>query len=257
VSSRFHRAVLARLGVQPVVDDAAMRALNERAAVLGITFPASFVEWYGMRDGIELLRRNSNADDPVTIAHLGEPSKWRWDEKRDLIREGLLLFMFENQAVCVWALRLDGDEDPPVLVARDPDLEWRPCAERFSTFMACQAWDHAEIWDEAGERILLQAQDEPLSDDDLAFLRSRFDEAPTTHGWPGDNQYRFERGDHRVLVWDGEEQADWWITATSEDDLAELATELWECGNLHASLWSNDNRGETVLEQLRHGPARV
>jgi hypothetical protein len=91
-------------------------------------------------------RQNSNCDDPVEITRLGEPCKWRWDETRDLIREGLLLFMVENQAVSVWAVRLDAGDDPPVVVARDPDLKWRACAERFSTFIESQVWDHTEIF---------------------------------------------------------------------------------------------------------------
>jgi len=249
--SLFHQQSLARLGVEHVVDEAAMRALNARAGALDITLPASFVEWYGMRDGLQLLRLNSNADDPIGIERLGEPFEWRWDRKIDWLQEGLLLFMFENQAVCVWALRLDAGDDPPVVVARDPDLEWRPCAERFSTFVSCQVWDHTEIWDQAGARILLQAQAVPLKDADLAFLREHLGEAPTTHGWPGDNQYRFERGDHRVLVWDGEDQADWWITATNEASLSEVAAKLWQCSDLRTSLWSNDDRGDAVLERLR------
>jgi hypothetical protein len=253
MSSLFHEGALARLGVQHALDPRAMRSLKERATALGITLPASFVEWYGMRDGIDLLRRNSNADDPVEVERLGERFQWRWDEKQDWLQEGLLLFMFENQAVCVWALRLDGSDDPPVVVARDPDLEWRACADRFSTFITCQVWDHIEIWDEQGARILLQAQAVPLKENDLAFLRKRFDSAPTTHGWPGDNQYRFQRGDYRVLVWDSPEQADWWITASSDEGLADLASELWECADLRRSLWSNDARGETVLERLRAG----
>jgi hypothetical protein len=159
--------------------------------------------------------------------------------------------MVENQAVCVWALRLDGGDDPPVVVACDPDLEWRPCAESFSAFVGCEVWDHSEIWDETGARILLQAQATPLREADLLFLRARFTEAATTRGWPGNNQYRFERDDVRVLVWDGEDQADWFITATTEGWLAAVAAELWECADLRTSLWSNDGRGEQVLLGLR------
>jgi len=40
---RFHHDTLRRLGVEYAADPASMRALNERAAGLGITLPASFV----------------------------------------------------------------------------------------------------------------------------------------------------------------------------------------------------------------------
>jgi hypothetical protein len=161
--------------------------------------------------------------------------------------------MFENQAVSVWAVGLGGEDDPPVFVARDPDLEWRLCAETFSTFVGCQVWDHTEVFDpaEPPARILVQAQDVPLRGDDLAFLRRGFTAKATTHGWPGDNQYRFERGDVRILIWDGEHQADWWIAASEPAGLAAIATELWDCGGLRDSLWSNDARGTEVLKTLR------
>ncbi|MBS2011441.1 MAG: hypothetical protein JST00_00905 [Deltaproteobacteria bacterium] len=251
MAALFHQEALARMGLQHVFDPEAMDSLKARAATLGVTFPASFVEWYGMPDAINLLRRNSNCDDPIEIERLGETFQWRWDEKQDWLRDGLLLFMFENQAVCVWALHLDGSDDPPVVVARDPDLKWRPCADRFSTFIACQVWDHREVFNEDGAHVLLQAQAVPLHERDLAFLRKGFDQKPTTHGWPGDNQYRFQRGDYRVLVWDSKEQADWWITASSEDRVGDLASELWGCADLQTSLWSNDARGEAVLKRLR------
>jgi hypothetical protein len=68
MSRRFHEAALRRLSVKHAPDPSAVRALKDRATELGIVLPASFVEWYGMRGGLELLRRNSNADDPIEIA---------------------------------------------------------------------------------------------------------------------------------------------------------------------------------------------
>ncbi len=232
------------------VDPDALRSLEARAAELGIKIPASFVEWCCMRGAIDLLGRITYDADAIPLERLGERFEWRWEEDEDIdwVRKNLLLFMFENQAVCVWAIRLDADDDPPVVVAVDPNLAWVQCAERFSTFVACQVWDSTEVF---GERIQLQAQAVELNDTDLALLRERFGEVPTTHGWPGRNQYRFQRGDHRVLIWDSAGQADWHIAASSEDALAELAAELWQCGDLHESLWSHDARGDAVLRRLR------
>jgi hypothetical protein len=205
----------------------------------------------------ELLKRNSNCDDPLPIERLGDRFEWRWETAPDCVAEGRLIFMFENQAVSVWAVGLSG-EDPPVFVARDPDLEWRVCAETFSTFVECQVWDHTEIFDpnDPPARILLQAQDLPLRGNDLRFLQRAFGARATTHGWPGDNQYRFERGDARILIWDSEGQADWWITATTPEGLASLIGELGNCGGLRTSLWSNDERGTEALETLRASRAR-
>ena len=55
MSPRFHHEALRRLGLEYAPDPAATRALAARASSLGIKLPASFVEWYGMRGGIELL----------------------------------------------------------------------------------------------------------------------------------------------------------------------------------------------------------
>jgi len=248
--SRFHNAALALLGVDYAVDPYATLALEARARTFGITFPASFIEWCGMRDGLTLLQDTSHCDEPVPIAKLGNPMQWRWAEDRDLLRDDLLVFMVENQGVCVWAVRLNAGDDPPVVVARDPDLAWRSCAEHFSTFIDCQAWAHLHFSPHS-DGLLVAAQDVPLRPADLAHLRGRYAERATTHGWPGDNQYRFEGNDARVLIWDAEDQADWWISSPTEDGLARTLSVLWECGDLRGSLWTNDDRAERVLESLR------
>ncbi len=278
----FHTQTLARLGIAGEPDPLAMAALELRAEALGIRFPASFVAWFGMHNGMELLRKHSNCDAPVALEDLGAPISWAWGKKRDWLHESNhLVFMCENQDVCAWALALDGSDDPPVVVSADPDGEasvrpnevrgtdeaklkapWLPCAPSFSTFVACQVWDHTAIWVEPTfnetDPILLQAQATPLTERDLAFLRERFDEGPTTSGWPG-TQYRFSRAGGppstgaggRLLLTATPDQTDWWFTADDEATLTALAQELWDCADLRTSAWSNDPRGEELLERLR------
>jgi hypothetical protein len=143
----FHRKTLARLGIQHMSDPKAKRMLEARAANLGISLPKAFLEWYGMHRGIDLLREHSNQDWPVDIERLGTQFGLEWIHERDWLREGKLVLMVENQTVCGWALQLDGSDDPPVVVAVDHDLEWRPCADSLSMYIGCQVWDHTEIWD--------------------------------------------------------------------------------------------------------------
>jgi hypothetical protein len=250
-TSQYHAESLDCLGMSGIPDPTAIGQLRSRFAELGISLPASVAEWFGMRDGVELLQRYSDCDQPIALEHLGEPLQWCWGKERDCIREGLLPFMVEHQGVCLWAVRLDAGDDPPVMIARDPDLEWHPCASSFSTFVACQVWDHAEVLADASDRVVLAAQAAPLRKVDLEFLRVRFHERPTTHGWPGKHQYRFDRDDARVLVRDGGDQADWWLATSSQGSAKALAREVWCCADLATSLWSNDPRGAGVLQRLR------
>jgi hypothetical protein len=80
---RFHQEALRRLGVVWAPDPAAMLALAARASHLGIALPASFAEWYGMRDGIELLKRKQQLRRAAGRARrthatlLASPVAWR------------------------------------------------------------------------------------------------------------------------------------------------------------------------------------
>jgi hypothetical protein len=150
---------------------------------------------------------------------------------------------------------LDGSEDPPVMVARNPELVWRACAKSFSTFIECQVWDHTAIFaSEETARMLAQAQDVPLRGEDLALLRDRFVERTMTYGWPADRQYRFESRRAALLLWSDPDRTDWWISSGKDDHLADVTRELWQCGNLRSSLWSHQERGEKVLDRVRFDP---
>jgi hypothetical protein len=55
----------------------------------------------------------------------------------------------------------------------------------------------------------------------------------------------------RVLLIATPDQTDWWFTADDAATLTALAKELWDCADLRTSAWSNDPRGEELLERLR------
>jgi hypothetical protein len=237
---------LSELRLAYETDSAALELLVSRARHLGVRFPASFVEWYGMRDGIALLRQHSNCDEPIDIAKLGNSTSPLSNKggQRSLPTH-MMPFMVENQSCCIWAIPLDAGDDPPVFVAIEHETEWRPYAATFSTFVACQIWDHPT------GRILLQAQAIPLAPFDLEVLRRGFHEKATTHNWPTTQTFRFEREDARVLISTDERQADWWLTARSEETLAALARDLWMCGDLKTSLWAIDDPGVRALAAVR------
>jgi hypothetical protein len=98
-----------------------------------------------------VLRKFSNDDVVYDAQRLGRAEVYYWPEDNgdwpDDVEEqeerpfdpvgslGLLPFMVENQGVWVMAVRLDGSEDPPVVISFDdvtPSAVWQPQADRFS-----------------------------------------------------------------------------------------------------------------------------
>jgi hypothetical protein len=60
-----------------------------------------------------------------------------------------------------------------------------------------------------------------------------------------------------AVIWDGENderrggQADWWLTASSDEALLDLLHRVWHCGSLRETLYANDPRSQAVLDRLK------
>jgi hypothetical protein len=254
---RFHQATCELLGMPPVVDLPTRATIAERERRLGVKLPASVAEWYSLPGAVNVLV-GATDDHAMRIEELGEPFDGWGKGPRDLLEEGLLVIRTENQGVCNWAVRLDDGVDPRVLIEVDskPDLViWRLHAASFSDYVLTLAWDRLAF----GLPFGLAAQDSPLERHDLALLERGFEQQDRTWGWPGHTNYRFERGEGRVIVWDGEGQADWWLFAPTAEALAGLASTLWSCGGLASSLYAAcrdpavQDVAEEVLAALRAG----
>ena len=249
---KYHRDAASLLAKAPLFSQSAADAIQRRERELRVSFPASVREWYSLDRAVEILRRFSNDDQPIPISRLGEPfANWYGGGRRDFVSQGLLLFLCENQGVCNWAVKLDGAPDPSVLVEVDtaPDAVWLPCAESFSAFIWCQIWDHPQDgW------LAVSAQETDLSPTDLDLVRSRLQQLPTTHGWPGESNYRFQNRHGRVLIWDGGDRGvDWFVSARTAPDLASLLRTTWHCGGLARSLGATGADAARVLAGLRGG----
>lgn len=246
---KFHRDALALLPMPPTFSASAAKLLDQRERELGIRFPASVREWYSLERAIDLLRQHSNSDEPVATDKLGNPfSYWYGGGRRDFVAEGLLVFMCENQGVCNWAFSLDGNPDPEVVVEVDtaPNDEWLHCTDKFSTFVYCQIWDHTD------EGVGVAAQELELSATDLQFLKSNFLQRPSTYGWPGNTNYRFEGQGGRILVWDGGDQGvDWFVSAKTPASLRVMLSRIWHCGSLAETLYDLAPEAVEVLLELR------
>jgi hypothetical protein len=249
MAALFHTKALALLDPPPAVSEANLRVLSERECRLGIRFPASVREWYSLEGSVALLRRFSNDDHPVELDRLGAPAEeWYGAGPRDFVAKGLLWIMTENQGVCNWAVKLDGRDDPPVVVEVDsaPNEAWLPLADTFSEFVYCQVWDYQQ------RKVACSAQEIDLADSDLDYLRRTFEAGPTTASWPGNANLRFVSQHGCMLLWYGKERGtDWFIWADTANQLVKLLRLVWRCGNLSETLYGLDRDAERLLAQLR------
>jgi hypothetical protein len=226
------------------VSDRSIAALDATERLRGFRFPASVREWYSLKGAVDILRRYSRADDLVPLEELGRVR----GHLPDPVGNGLLAFRIENQGVCVWAVKLDRSDDPPVMVDVDRLGVWQPCAQSFSQFVYCCVWDCGE---EPKGIEAVQAQAQPIAEQDLCWLHTHFVEGPRTYGFPGDTQYRFSRKDQKALIWAGDSQADWMLSAGSAESLEELLRTVWRCGDLSHSLCAQTPAAQAVLERIR------
>jgi len=234
----YHQATLDLINEQPLVSEEAVVALDHLQRKRNFILPASVRAWYSLQRAVTLLDKYSNADRAVDVEQLGGIDRYwsagRWHEI-DLFEKGLLPILSENQGVCTWAIQLGGTNDPNVLVSFDdmmPFAKWQPYADTFSIFVYTRIWDYQGILSD----YLLYGWEPVLSPDELRFLRTHFIEGPQTFTYPAVFTYRFSKGSQRILLWEGEHHTDWWLSATSEEELLQLTKAVWLCGTLARSL---------------------
>jgi hypothetical protein len=238
--SDYHSKVLTLMGItaREAADAATQMAAIE--ARIGRPLPPSLREWYSLEGACALLERYSNGDHAIAVADLGRDG---------LLHGDLLVFRHENQWVCHWAVRLDGSDDPPVVVDYDDSFKtFRPCAAAFSAYVYACMWDWGTV---VNNEALMQAQNRPLSDEALTWLRRHFTPELETFGWPGHTQYRFRSPGQRILIWAAHDQADWWLAGDSEEALCRLVKRVWSVDAVGVSLWSNTQEGEAILRRAR------
>jgi hypothetical protein len=194
----YHRKTLEMLGREPVQTE------------LPSGLPRSVAEWYSLDDAVSLLEKYSNQDRPL------RPSDFEVISENGQI---FTVFMYENQGVCWWAYSGDG-ADPPVYVNLDPPPnQWFMHSETFSIFVYTRVFD---FWRWYNPQLHISGNGGPLSSETLQSLRDSFEEHPITWGWPGNTQYRFSRGDQRIVIWDTPTQAYWHFSADSAGSLVDL-----------------------------------
>ena len=238
----FHAATFRLLGIEPRISRTAVSECERAERRFGFRLPSSVREWYSYEDALDLLTRYSNQDWPIPVRKFATTE---WNEYR------LLPFKNENQGVCVWAILLDGSDDPPVYVDVDSNgAQWSVQAPTFTAHVYACVWDYLLVLDQAG---LVQAQNEPLSTEAINELRRCFSEQARTFGWPGNTQHRFTGEDQAILIWSGEYQADWFVGARDEPSMESALRAIWNLDGVGQSLYDCSGLGKAVLERIDGG----
>ncbi|MEU8074811.1 hypothetical protein AB0B31_05125 [Catellatospora citrea] len=180
--------------------------------------------------------------DRIVVDHPGDPDSGfpEWPAP-------VLVISIENQGVCRWGVPLDRP-DPLVLVGGElfDGSDWAEGTVAYAPdvahFIAARRWDG----DCLSGKPLLQAQAAELAAGTLGYLRAHFTELLPTRGFPGRDQFRFERRGVKVMLWSGPGQCDWWISGTDADELRGAVGELTSLADLRDSLWSDDPVGDLL-----------
>lgn len=222
------------------VSAAAQTEIAEAERRLGMQLSPSIREWYSYENGIAILAEHSNEDPPVDVRDF---ALLEWESHR------LLPIRNENQGVCVWAVEVDGSDDPNVWVAvGSSGKQWHRLGARFSVYVHACIWDYRQV---LRREALVQAQNRPLSGAALEFLSRHFTQQARTYGWPGDVQYRFGDGSAGILIWASENQADWFIAAETEASLKQAISTVWLLDGVGDELHGRSIPGKRVLEGIR------
>lgn len=238
--SAFHSHTFKLLECAPPESPTARAAVEKTEHRLGIRLPASVREWYSIDDAIDILAKYSNDDRPIALQ---EFALNEWESHR------LLPFKIENQGVCVWAISIDASDDPAVYVDVDSNgAQWNMMAPTFSSYIYACVWDYVRV---LHQQALVQAQNEPLSSGALEAVREWYDEEPATFSWPGNTQYRFAGDGHAILIWAGDDQADWFIGAREASALENALRRIWDVDHVGRSLYDCDEIGDVVLKKIR------
>lgn len=124
----YYRGLFSTLGYPLTAAQGTDEAVVARAADrLGIHLPEALLDYYVVAGRERRFSRTQN--------HLLSPREWR-------VERGRLIFMIENQAVCLWGASVRKPEvaDPKVEVSYDAeDISFRREHARVSTFLAGMA----------------------------------------------------------------------------------------------------------------------
>jgi hypothetical protein len=233
----YHQATLQLLDETPLISSASLDALHHLEQARQLILPAAVKAWYALEQAPALLSRYPPVGVVRSAQQLGDLENY-WSDgvshSIDLLQQGRLLMMTEEQNNCVWAIELNGEDDPPVVVSEElnPSATWHLCAETFLAFVYTCVWDSLVI---KPEDQLFGCKEFVLPTE-LAFLHERFQEGLRTSAFPGVVDYRFFSGHQRILIQEAGRQASWYFAAETDAALKQLVEQVLQCETLMRDL---------------------
>lgn len=247
----YHQAALDLMGEAPRISPQAIMLLDQWEHTHAKALPASVYEWYTFEQAILWLERYSNGGHPIALAHLGGKQRYQsggGEQEIDFLARNLLPVLMENQGTCMWAVQLDGSEDPPVVIAfdyRQPASTWDIYVDGFSHFVYTCIWDAQII--QLDSAIFGTKKD--LLPEELMFLQEHFQQGPSTYHFPARSNYRFSSGNQRILLQQYDYGLSCYLFAEEDDDLKQLVKTIWQCESLKEGL-QLERAGLTSWEEM-------
>ncbi len=125
----YHQQIFNILQITPYISISKKETLEQKELALNIIIPEAIKEWYSIVGSEEILLTYSNDDLPVSLTDL------------DINEQDMIDIIYENQAVCKWAVMLNGNNDPPVMITSTSKCSakstenWNELFHSFSNFI--------------------------------------------------------------------------------------------------------------------------
>ena len=232
MSLKYHQNTFNLLSLKPVISEEQLKLLDDVEYQHSISIPPSIREWYSMKEAMNILKTSILFDVPHP------PQEWYnagqfWQGNilcHDLLSEGFLLVLSENQGVCHWVVKLDGSDDPPVFIEIDSvqNFIWQLHTNSFSEFIYNIVWKFIKKPDQ----IKLIAYTPMLTQADLSTLNQSFKKLPTLIYPRNEKLHRFISDSQSIEI--TEEQRAicviWYLSAQSPSSLFSLSSQIWDMG---------------------------
>ncbi len=210
----YHQRTFALLEVKPVIDDHLLDLLQYYEKHYNISLPLAVREWYSIDGSVQILNRYSNGDVALDLEEIGHSMENRSGYRYwDFQNQDMIPIMIENQASFLWAIHLNGSDDPPVGYW-DEDDNWSLCSSTFSSFIEERIWEHL-YW---GEDCVILSESGDIDRKQLSDISSNM--IGDAYEITLDSVFHIHSGKKHIIIFKNDnKRCRWTIRATSAEDL--------------------------------------